>query len=652
MKNQLNRLSEYVARWLSSAFKQQYQNDQYQSSQPLSSPQKLGSDLDHQRQAELQFRSALDNAPTLIWMSDPEAQCTYFNQTWLTFTGRSLKQELGTGWLAGVHPDDYQQCIDTYLSAFEARQPFTIEHRLRRASGEYRWVLNNGAPHCLENHEFIGYIGSCVDITDLKQATLQTASHAGSHMLYDSTHPDGSIHSSLSQGEPVLAAHGQVSQQGETRQDITMTKLTETSLSEWEEQNQAILSAIPDILAVISSEGIYLNYSYNQFSGQLIQPETIDPTGLHVSEVLPPEVASMCLAAVRQALETGEIQIYEQPVQCGDIIQSEETRVVPYQADKVLCIVRNISDRQQIENSLHPSKARQHALVQALPDLIMRLSRDGIYLDFFSNSDFQGIEAQDTLFDTHASLPPDLAQRRCNAIQTALETGELQIYEHEIWLDGTLRIEECRVIPCHDDQVLVIGRDITDRKRSTAQLAIQNELLARIARGEPLANILDTLVQKIEQNLPGALCSIMLLDDMNCLQLHAGQSLPQTYTQRLYNLPIGEGRGSCGTAAFRQQTVITADIATDPLWAAYRQKPLEHGLKACWSTPIVTADDRVLGVFGVYYQTVRSPLPDELEILGQIANIAGIAIEREQAEARIRQSEEQLRLTEILHQCQ
>src|SRR5215813_6918102 len=109
-----------------------------------------------------------DTAPVMIWVTDPDKQFTFFNKIWLNFTGRTMEQELGSGWAAGVHPDDLQRCYETFSSAFDAHRNFQIECRLRRADGEYRSVLCSGVPRFARGGIFAGYIGSDVDITDLQ----------------------------------------------------------------------------------------------------------------------------------------------------------------------------------------------------------------------------------------------------------------------------------------------------------------------------------------------------------------------------------------------------------------------------------------------------------------------------------------------------
>lgn len=125
------------------------------------------------RESEARFRHLADTAPALIWMSGCDQLCTYFNKPWLDFTGRTMEQELGDGWADGVHPDDLPACLEVYSRSFDARQAFKIEYRLRRFDGEYRWILDHGLPRFTPDGEFLGYIGSCIDISDRKQAEEQ-----------------------------------------------------------------------------------------------------------------------------------------------------------------------------------------------------------------------------------------------------------------------------------------------------------------------------------------------------------------------------------------------------------------------------------------------------------------------------------------------
>lgn len=122
------------------------------------------------RESEQRFRLVANTAPVMIWMSGPDKLCNYFNQPWLTFTGRSLDAELGNGWADGVHADDLERCLDTYTQAFDRRESFEMEYRLRRHDGEYRWIYDIGVPRFNPDGTFAGYIGSCLDVSERRRA--------------------------------------------------------------------------------------------------------------------------------------------------------------------------------------------------------------------------------------------------------------------------------------------------------------------------------------------------------------------------------------------------------------------------------------------------------------------------------------------------
>ncbi|HEY1170605.1 MAG TPA: histidine kinase dimerization/phosphoacceptor domain -containing protein [Verrucomicrobiae bacterium] len=122
------------------------------------------------RESEKRFRMLADSAPTLIWMAGSVGEFIYFNQPWLDFTGKTLESQLGDGWLSCVHPDDAQKAMMQYLNAFHDAKPFDLEYRLKRKDGVYRWFLNRGQPRLVGDNKLVGYIGSCIDITERKEA--------------------------------------------------------------------------------------------------------------------------------------------------------------------------------------------------------------------------------------------------------------------------------------------------------------------------------------------------------------------------------------------------------------------------------------------------------------------------------------------------
>ena len=120
-------------------------------------------------ESEYRYRSLVNTGQALIWTAGLDKKCNYFNETWLAFTGRKLEQEIGDGWVEGVHPEDLQNCIDVYVNGFDKREFFSMEYRIRHHSGEYRWIQDDGSPRYNKDGVFLGYIGHCLDITDRKQ---------------------------------------------------------------------------------------------------------------------------------------------------------------------------------------------------------------------------------------------------------------------------------------------------------------------------------------------------------------------------------------------------------------------------------------------------------------------------------------------------
>jgi PAS domain S-box-containing protein len=126
-------------------------------------------DLDYLRQkkvsGEQRFRELLDASPVMVWMSGTDAMYTFFNRSWLEFRGRTLQEELGNGWAEGIHPDDRDFCLETYLKAFTARSPFRVQYRVQRADGEWAWIENAGSP-LIEDTVFVGFMGTAMDVSE------------------------------------------------------------------------------------------------------------------------------------------------------------------------------------------------------------------------------------------------------------------------------------------------------------------------------------------------------------------------------------------------------------------------------------------------------------------------------------------------------
>src|SRR6185312_16736506 len=125
------------------------------------------------------YRLLVENSPVMVWRAGLDANCDYFNETWLAFTGRTLEQEMGNGWAEGVHPEDLDRCVSHYLDHFGRHESFEMEYRLRRHDGVYRWIFDRGVPFADDEGNFAGFIGSCVDVHERRMA--QEAQQRHSH---------------------------------------------------------------------------------------------------------------------------------------------------------------------------------------------------------------------------------------------------------------------------------------------------------------------------------------------------------------------------------------------------------------------------------------------------------------------------------------
>jgi PAS domain S-box-containing protein len=188
------------------------------------------------------------------------------------------------------------------------------------------------------------------------------------------------------------------------------------------------------------------------------------------------------------------------------------------------------------------------------------------------------------------------------------------------------------------DEGVAFVLDLTERKRAESLLAVEKRILEMVAKGDSLTKILDSLCRLVEERTNGALSSILLLDG-DRLRHGSAPSLPKAYTDAINGAVIGPSVGSCGTAAYRREPVIVEDIATDPLWADYRDLALSHSLRACWSTPVFSSEGEVIATFAMYYREPRRPILRDQEIIDQVTHLAGIAIQKKLALEKLQRSE-------------
>jgi PAS domain S-box-containing protein len=384
----------------------------------------------NKHQEEELFRVIADASPVMVWLAGCGTLCCYLNSLFKEFLGEPIPKETLIDW---VHPEDREQYQNTYITAFAARHSFKRQYRLRRADGEYRWILDTAAPRFAGNGEFIGYSGYCVDITEV---TIDN--------------PEIGIGSNI----------------GEHKQIASALLISEA-------RNRAILDAIPDLIFRLSKEGIYLDFMAAK-DAQLAIPAS-EIIGKSLSDTLSTEQALQTIHYIKQALATGNILIYEYELFINGELHDFESRLVPSGEDEVFAIVRDISERKRTEAALLESEAKFRNFVENANELVFSLSTEGIFTYVSPNLvEMLGYEVSEWEGKSFALFVHHEDVSACAEFLTrVVATGKKQTpIEYRVkHKDGSWRWHTTNGAAIKDTQgrslyFVGIGHDITERRQS------------------------------------------------------------------------------------------------------------------------------------------------------------------------------------------
>ncbi len=309
--------------------------------------------------------------------------------------------------------------------------------------------------------------------------------------------------------------------------------------------------------------------------------------------------------------------------------------------------------RHEEEREIHANKERLQNLFDSAPVAYFSSSMDGKILSANTcAAELTGL-SKDTLIGRSVLdlYSPTLhGRKKAERINTWIKHG-LEINGEELELerpDGGRRWVSLTVRLIRDSMGTPIERrgileDISHRKQAEHLLAEQKTILEMIAKGQPLHHTLSRLCQGIETASPEMKCSIHRLEGTT-LQYLTAPSLPETYITKIASIQVGPTAGSCGTAVYRREPVVVSDIASDPLWNKNRELALRHGIHACWSIPIFSSDNEILGTMAMYYPSPRTPSREDWEMIESSTKLAGIALEQDRDRVALKQSEARYRI--------
>ena len=534
--------------------------------------------------------------------------------------------------LETVHPEDRSFIQRDLEKAVREKSGFDMEFRIALTDGSIKHVQGVGRPVVEESGEVARYIGTTVDITQRKRGE---ALFAGEKRLLE------------------MIATG-----------VALNEILNVLCLIIEDYRPETLASI----LLLRSDGRHLDSvagpSLPKGWREEMEKLPIGPcagscgtAAYRGSPVIVSDIASDPLWEVPQhraaALSHGLRASWSNPILSSEgkvlgtfcIYGREPQSPSPHDLgvmEKATHLARVAIERDRAESAVRTSEEKYRDLINASPDAICVVDADGkcilvnpagVNLAGRSQDELIGSSITDTY----------LAEERhllANRLEKLKAEGSFRFERKFLRKNGELIPVEVSLSALRGRHYQAIIRDISQRKRREGLLAGENRVLEMVAKGDSLSDILEMLCLLVEEQSSGVLASILLMD-ANGKQLRHGAApnLPKAYTEAIDGAFIGSSVGSCGTAAYRAEQVIVSNIATDPLWDAFRDLALSHSLLACWSTPIFSSEGKVIGTFAMYYREPRSPSPLEQDTIKHITHLAGVAIQRKLAETARRESE-------------
>ena len=412
------------------------------------------------RESEERFRNLADSAPVLIWISGADKKCNYFNKRWLEFTGRTLEEETGDGWADGVHAEDLGQCLETYTRSFDARKEFSMEYRLRRRDGEYRWLLDYGVPHYGPTKEFLGYIGSCIDITERKQ--MEKALETAGRLLQENPSPVMRLDQGRSLGYANPAAQAVIKNWGASVGDEVHVSVAQTAIRALlKDEKQAQDLAVGD----------------REFQVWFVPFRDAGYVNLYFSDITERKQAERSLHEAHQELEERVHRRTQELTRANIVLQDE------------------MAARTQADQALRASEERLGLIVQGTRDYaIFMLDAEGRVASWnVGAQQIKGYSAKEihgrhfSCFYTQADIRSRKPQR---LLETARVTGHVEDEGWRVRKDGSRFWASVVVTALYDESGRLRGyskvtRDVTERRQAQEALRLSEKNLTDFFNESP-----------------------------------------------------------------------------------------------------------------------------------------------------------------------
>ncbi len=423
--------------------------------------------------------------------------------------------------------------------------------------------------------------------------------------------------------------------------DITERKRAEEARRASEARYRALFDYAPDGILIGDAQSTYLDA--NESMCRMLGYTHDELVGMNATDIIAPDEVQLIEPTIGEiARRSDHHREWHFRRKDGSLIPVD-VRATQTPDGNFLGLVRDLTDRKEAEAALRAKDELLRLVIDLVPHFIFAKDRESRFL--FANravADSVGLSPDQLVGLNSWDLRRDPAEAEAflRDDQEVIASGKPKFVPAETLTDvhGRVRIHQTTKIPFRvpgtdEPALLGVAVEITEQQRMERLLEWEMKALERLLSNASLGELLHELAVGVEQHAPGALCSILLLDEEGVRLRHgAGPSLPDAYNRVIDGIAIGPSVGSCGTAAATGRQVIVTDIAQDPLWADFRALALAHGLRACWSTPIAGNAGHILGTFTVYYREPHSPGPAELALVGRVQHLAGLAIERKRAE--------------------